>query len=788
MGSLSKFINISVKLHFSFSSKSGSLLKLSKLLKSAIILDQIAFSVAEWKKNPRKVFAKISDKNWLNKKLIVRSSAVVEDGANNSCAGAFESILNVLGEKEISLAIEKVVKSFLDQNSKNQIFIQPMLENIKISGVAFTKDPNNNSPYIIINFDDKTGRSDSVTAGDSDDLKTFYFHKLHKKKFGDFRDKIIQLCFELEKLTTCEALDIEFAIDKKGEIYLFQVRPLVIKCQDKVDCKKHYETLKSINSRLKSWMKKHPYLGGSDAIYGVMPDWNPAEIIGARPKPLAVSLYRELVTNSIWAYQRDNYGYRNLRSFPLLVELEGVPYIDIRVSFNSFIPASLDEKIAHKLADFYLQKLIKNPHLHDKVEFEIVFSCYTFNLVERLSELKGHGFSTKEISQIRNSLLKLTNNIISPKFGFWRDDLQKIEILKSRQQEILQSNLDDYAKMYWLIEDCKRYGTLPFAGLARAAFIAVEILKSLVVRNILSKDNYHNFLSSLNTVSSEIGCDFTNLSKKEFLLKYGHLRPGTYDIITKRYDEDFSSYFKSSKKLHLQKCKKSFNLPKSLSEKINKTLKEEGFAINTKELLEFCKKAIEAREYSKFIFSKSISDFLKIYQNVANRDLKISLEDAAYTHVNSIMSLASSSSNPQKIITASIDRRKKRFEVTKSLNLPALICKSDDVFAFYEMSSQPNYITQKRVSGAVVEIDNSNKNIHGKIVFIESADPGYDWIFSHKIKALVTKYGGVNSHMAIRASELEIPAIIGAGKYYDSWKNNHSITIDCLSKIVMSLS
>ena len=64
---------------------------------------------------------------------------------------------------------------------------------------------------------------------------------------------------------------------------------------------------------------------GESTIFGVMPDWNPAEIIGRKPKPLALSLYRELVTNKIWAYQRDNYGYKNLRSFPLLKEIFTIP-------------------------------------------------------------------------------------------------------------------------------------------------------------------------------------------------------------------------------------------------------------------------------------------------------------------------------------------------------------------------------------------------------------------------------------------------------------------------------
>ena len=35
---------------------------------------------------------------------------------------------------------------------------------------------------------------------------------------------------------------------------------------------------------------------------------------------------------------------------------------------------------------------------------------------------------------------------------------------------------------------------------------------------------------------------------------------------------------------------------------------------------------------------------------------------------------------------------------------------------------------------------------------------------SIKIKGLITKYGGVNSHMAIRCAELSVPAAIGVGE------------------------
>ena len=32
-------------------------------------------------------------------------------------------------------------------------------------------------------------------------------------------------------------------------------------------------------------------------------DWNPAEMIGDKPNPLALSLYKELITDEIWREQ-----------------------------------------------------------------------------------------------------------------------------------------------------------------------------------------------------------------------------------------------------------------------------------------------------------------------------------------------------------------------------------------------------------------------------------------------------------------------------------------------------
>ena len=75
------------------------------------------------------------------------------------------------------------------------------------------------------------------------------------------------------------------------------------------------------------------------------------------------------------------------------------------------------------------------------------------------------------------------------------------------------------------------------------------------------------------------------------------------------------------------------------------------------------------------------------------------------------------------------------------------------------------------------------KNLNGKIILIENADPGFDWIFTKRIKGFVTQYGGSNSHMAIRAAELNIPAVIGCGqKKFEELKASSDIEIDTLNK------
>ena len=111
-------------------------------------------------------------------------------------------------------------------------------------------------------------------------------------------------------------------------------------------------------------------------------------MIGTKPSYLSLSLYSELITDDIWSEQRYNYGYKDVRPNPLMLNLGGSPYIDLRVDFNSFLPLKLPMNIQEKAINFYLNKIRSKPDLHDKIEFEIVETCYDFNSKNKLKFFK----------------------------------------------------------------------------------------------------------------------------------------------------------------------------------------------------------------------------------------------------------------------------------------------------------------------------------------------------------------------------------------------------------------
>lgn len=773
--------------------KAETLAQIYQKLNYAEVLPQFTFTVDEWRHSQKRIRKEFSALEW-RESVIVRSSSLSEDTQQSSEAGRYESVADVSGKDAFQKAVETVIASYDDDNTANQVLVQPMLSDVRICGVAFTLDPNTMGNYYVINYDDH-GSTSAVTSGQGTQNKLYYrFKEADERKIEkpDEMDRLCQALHELECFFEQDNLDVEFAF-AGGELYILQVRTLCVR-QERTDREAQKQELSLIEKKIRQEQCEKPFLCGKRTIYSVMTDWNPAEMIGIRPKPLALSLYREIITDNVWAYQRDNYGYRNLRSFPLMVDFAGLPYIDVRVSFNSFVPAELEEELSEKLVNYYLDRLAENPGKHDKAEFEIVFSCYTLDLPERIQILKKYGFTDDEIGKITDALRNVTNHIIDHEDGLWRKDYAKIRKLNQRYEEIMKSGLSDLEKVYWLLEDCKRYGTLPFAGLARGGFIAVQILQSLVTCGIITKRDYDRFMNGVNTVSSDMNADFKELSREAFLKKYGHLRPGTYDITSPRYDESPELYFTWGQPAEEAEPdgaeeKEEFRLSLHQLNQLKQKLFENGLTNDILDLMDFIKTVIEGREYGKFAFTRNLSRAMELIAEIGKEN-GIDREDCSFLNVRTIYDLYSSTRDKRTEYLHSIRQGKISYHMTRSVTLPPVITEADDVMKFYYPDSEPNFITSGKVTGEVCCLGTTDDNgdLKGKIVLIPSADPGYDWVFSRGISGLVTMYGGANSHMAIRAGELGIPAAVGVGeKQFAEYENAACLEIDAQGKLIKIL-
>ena len=70
----------------------------------------------------------------------------------------------------------------------------------------------------------------------------------------------------------------------------------------------------------------------------------------------------------------------------LMISLFGRPYIDVRNSVNSFLPAGLSDEISEKIVNAYIERLDEDPHLHDKIEFDVVVTSYDFQIDKVFNE------------------------------------------------------------------------------------------------------------------------------------------------------------------------------------------------------------------------------------------------------------------------------------------------------------------------------------------------------------------------------------------------------------------
>ena len=760
------------------------------------------FETSQWRLAPDHVISSIT-RQFSDEPLAVRSSARAEDTESESLAGAFHSVLHVpCREDALRAAIEEVTTLF--RSHEDQVLVQPMLRDVSMAGVIMTRALDDGSPYYVFNYDDMSGRTDTVTGG-SHTAKTVHVYKgVSDEDFDSPRlREALRLARALETLFDNTSLDIEFAVDGEGRTWLLQVRPI---CSSR-----HWKSkaavgvsdrIRHVEEFVRTAMRPRPGLHGSRTMYGVMPDWNPAEIIGLVPRPLAFSLYREVITRQVWSEARALMGYHAVPPTDLMVSVAGRPYIDVRASFNSFLPAGLPAPLAEKLINAWLDRLDAHPELHDKVEFDIVSTVLDMDVEECLEQRYPGLLSADERKVYLDALRRLTNTALAPQ-GTLQTALTQVDSLLQSPLPSLgatQDTADLVVQLPALLEDCRRRGTLPFSVAARHAFMAESLLRSAVRCGALDRDRLDAFKRAIPTISGELSRDFAAACddvslRGAFLARYGHLRPGTYDILSPSYAQRPDIFMvegntAAGEGRHAPDVH-TFALSSEEESRLAALLERVRLDTTPQGLLNYARTAIAGREYAKFVFTRHLSHALELL-TVWGKGLRLSRTQVAMVPVGAVLDTLFSPlpAEARQHFLGMVRQQQFLYDLASSFKLSQLIRSPRDVYIAPMHRAAPNFITTKRVEAPVVHLSAEDVGVElgGRLVCIESADPGYDWIFTRGIAGLVTRFGGANSHMAIRCAEYGLPAAIGCGTLlFERAAAAPSCILDCGGKSLRPL-
>ena len=120
-------------------------------------------------------------------------------------------------------------------------------------------------------------------------------------------------------------------------------------------------------------------------------------------------------------------------------------------------------------------------------------NSYFFDFVKNFNFLNHNSFSKKIVEMLHDGHKKIFNNVIKPDHpGSLEFNLKLVTELHGRMQKYPKNKFLKISDIKNIIEDTKKFGTLPFSILARHGFIAISLLNSMLRLKILN-NNERNF-------------------------------------------------------------------------------------------------------------------------------------------------------------------------------------------------------------------------------------------------------------------------------------------------------
>ncbi|MDF2545175.1 MAG: phosphoenolpyruvate synthase [Anaerosolibacter sp.] len=715
------------------------------------------------------VFLNAIRKNHEEAMFAVRSSAISEDSAQASFAGEFETVLNVNTDHEIEEAIYTVfrsreserVKTYssvkgIEQSHQIAVVVQLMVTS-EISGVLFTADPITGSyTNMIGNY--VHGLGEQLVSGESN----AYDFKLKRPKgkydgpdeFAKYASKLYAYAARLEKELD-SSQDIEWAV-AKGKVYILQARPITTFSIGNIDT---YE----IN-------------------YSLMEDqlWTNTNVAEAIPDvypPFTWSIAR-LLDDSM------NFipGY-----YVFSGNICGRPYMNIsrRVSMISTVLGKDGKGALKLLGDLYGQ-----------MPEEMVMPIHPFTRLEVMKVMLPIVMgTTKEALRASKNLPQFLKDTPD-----WCVEMRK-RIESVKEKEALLNLWEDELRPYVL-------KALSGASMAAMKLTNITTLDKKLTQLVGAEDS-NTLLSNLRgdagltSLGPVIGISKViqgEMSRQEYLMKYGHRGPHEYELSMPDPMEDTDWLEKQIAEAKRSNMDVEGLLKRQYSQyEAAKMRFKESYPNKVNWLEKQIKKAGEAARRRE----EGRSEFVRAFRLVRAFALKagelIGIGDDVFFHyIDEVEALLSEKLSRVMHIPA----RKENFEKYRALPpFPAIIRGRFDPFAwakdpnrrldYYDatrpMVREPDTQSLKGCAGAAGRVEGivriltrpeeGDALLPGEILVAATTNIGWTPLFP-KAAAIITDIGAPLSHAAIVARELGIPAVVGCGNATTRLKTGDRVIVE----------
>ncbi len=709
-------------------------------------------AATDWLQRPDECLTHIQQQ-FLGAQLAVRSSKHNESAGVPDQAGRYRSFGPVDAENRAALnrAVKSVFDSYGCLHEADEVLVQVWMGETTATLGVTSADSTPFSGTATLSY--YVGESTSAITAGWTNVQRFWLtaNASPPTQWPSAVRRAFALLAQLESTLKRTALELEIAVDKGGRLRLLQVTPST-RLAAQPSARVASALLEKRWARVQGEFERRaqPRDGelGRKPLFGLMPDWNTAELLGEHPRPLAASLFKELIANNVWRRARINLGYRQSAVQPLLGFIAGRPYVDVRASLNSLIPDGLSNAVSRLVIEASIDKLKQRPELHDRVETDLFPTCMGF-ASEWSAQLKDAGLSKAEQRAWRTALIAMETGW--QQFSAVAPNSDENALFVQNMLNVTRTERESGADLLRALRLIRGSLALSFAMHARLAFVARFQLASLVTADALSQKRLEHILGSVSVVNSMDG-----LNTQET----GVLRPATFDIRVQPVGQSVI-HANSTHANRAQRAAPSVMFTTQEQRAVARLLEALKLNVDGNAWLHIALRRIEAREHCKYRLSRAVSNWLSALTQWGQQR-ELSAEDLSFLRIKNI----SNQHQPDDLLRL-IARNRARYTGEGSIKMPLLVANRADIRANTEPALRPTFLGRGRVSGALCVIDRhtvARQIASGVVVLIRAADPGFDWIFAHPFAALVTCYGGPHSHMAIRCAELNVPCVLGCGE------------------------